>query len=191
MNSLPNLGIVLLVFILSLLFYSNSTTYAVKVDRYWAVLTAYNEITPNTSNAVGFVALKFQEDFKKLIFSINVDNIDNVTGIYIYQGDKNQSASIVLDLIQEARERGNDDTNIVKISKNGEITGTLAVGGVTSEDLQGQLKGKSLKDLYNSIINRTAYICVHTKDFPEGEISAGSFIPTDRVFPDMSDFNWN
>ena len=191
MNILPNLGIVLLVFILSLLFYSNSTAYAVKVDRYWAVLTAYNEITPNTSNAVGFVALKFQEDLEKLIFSINVDNIDNVTGIYIYQGDKNQSASIVLDLIQEARERGNDDTNIVKISKNGEITGTLAVGGVTSEDLQGQLKGKSLKDLYNSIINRTAYICIYAKDFSEGEISTGSFIPTDRVFPDMSDFNWN
>ena len=191
MNSLPNLGIVLSVIIMSLLFYSNPTTYAVKVDRYWAVLTAYNEITPNTSNAVGFVALKFQEDLKKLIFRINVDNIDNVTGIHIYQGDKNQSASIVLDLIQEARERGNDDTNIVKISKNGEITGTLAVGGVTSEDLQGQLKGKSLKDLYNSMINRTAYICVYTKDFPDGEISTGSFIPTDRVFPDMSDFDWN
>jgi len=51
-----------------------------KVDRYWAVLTAYNEITPNTSNAVGFVVLKFQGDLKKLIFSINVDNIDNVCG---------------------------------------------------------------------------------------------------------------
>jgi len=79
-NSLPNLGIVLSVFIMSLLFYSNPTTYAVKVDRYWAVLTAYNEITPNTSNAVGFVVLKFQGDLKKLIFSINVDNIDNVCG---------------------------------------------------------------------------------------------------------------
>ena len=51
-----------------------------KVDRYWAVLTAYNEITPNTSNTVGFVVLKFQGDLKKLIFSINVDNIDNVCG---------------------------------------------------------------------------------------------------------------
>ena len=79
-NSLPNLGIVLSVFIMSLLFYSNPTTYPVKVDRYWAVLTAYNEITPNTSNAVGFVVLKFQGDLKKLIFSINVDNIDNVCG---------------------------------------------------------------------------------------------------------------
>lgn len=85
-NSLPNLGIVLSVFIMSLLFYSNPTTYAVKVDRYWAVLTAYNAITPNTSNAVGFVALKFQKDLKKLIFSINVDNIDNVTGISRYLG---------------------------------------------------------------------------------------------------------
>lgn len=86
MNSLPNLGIVLSVFIMSLLFYSNPTTYVVKVDRYWAVLTAYNEITPNTSNAVGFVALKFREDLKKLISSINVDKIDNVTGISRYLG---------------------------------------------------------------------------------------------------------
>ena len=72
---LPNLGIVLSVFILSLLFYSNPTTYPVKVDRYW-VLTAYNEITANTSNASDFVVLKFQ-DLKKLIFSNNVDTIES------------------------------------------------------------------------------------------------------------------
>lgn len=63
-NSLPNLGIVLSVYIMSLLFYPIPTTYAVKVDRYWAILTEYNEITPNTNNAVGFVALKFQVDLE-------------------------------------------------------------------------------------------------------------------------------
>jgi hypothetical protein len=67
-NSLPNLGIVLLVFILSLLFYSNSTTYAVKVDRYWAVLTAYNEITPNTSNADWFCGFEIPRRFQETYF---------------------------------------------------------------------------------------------------------------------------
>ncbi len=77
MNSLPYLGIVLLVFILSILFYSNPTTYAMEVDKHWVVFTAYNEMTPNTSNAFGFMALKFQKDLKKLIFSINVGTIES------------------------------------------------------------------------------------------------------------------
>jgi len=46
-----------------------------EIDRYW-VLIAYNDITANTSNASGFVVLKFQ-DLKKLIFSNNVDTIES------------------------------------------------------------------------------------------------------------------
>ena len=55
---------------------------------------------------------------------------------------------MILDLLQEAKEVKNNDVNIVRIDKHG-IEGTLAVGGVTSDDLQGKLKGKSLSDLRN------------------------------------------
>lgn len=166
-------------------------TYAENVDRFWAVLTGHNQIIPNPSDAVGFVGLKFTEDYSKLVFNINVDNIDYVTGIYLYDYNKDQNRTVILDLMEEAKEQGNDDENIVQIGSNGKVRGTISVGGVTADDLQGALKGKSLKHLYSSIVDGTVYVCVHTKGFPDGEISTNSFIPIDRVFPDVSDFKWN
>jgi maltodextrin utilization protein YvdJ len=90
---------------------------------------------------------------KRLVFNVNVENIENITGVYIYHGDKNQNGTVVLDLMEEAKELGNDDENIVHVTREGLITGTVSVDGVTAEDLQGQLKDKSLKDLYMSMID--------------------------------------
>ncbi|MGB8164498.1 MAG: CHRD domain-containing protein [Nitrososphaeraceae archaeon] len=97
----------------------------------------------------------------------------------------------MLDLMEEAKEFGNDDENIGHVTREGLITGTVSVGGVTADDLQGQLKDKSLKDLYKSMVDGRIYVTVHTEDFPHGEIRGDSFIPIDRVFPDISDFRWN
>ena len=77
------------------------------------------------------------------------------------------------------------------MTREGLITGTVSVGGVTADYLQGQLKDKSLKDLYKSMVDGRIYVTVHTEDFPHGEIRGDSFIPIDRVFPDTSDFRWN
>jgi hypothetical protein len=171
--------------------YSNLTVYAENVDRYWSVLTGDKQVPPNSTDSVGFVGLKFQEDMKKLVFNVNVENIENITGVYIYHGDKNQNGTVVLDLMEEAKELGNDDENIVHVTREGLITGTVSVGGVKADDLQGQLKDKSLKDLYKSIADGRIYVTVHTEDFPHGEIRGDSFIPIDRVFPNISDFRWN
>ena len=64
---------------LSGIIYSNSAE-AVQVDRYWSVLEAYDQSPPNT-DAHGFIGVKFREDFKQLVYNVNVNNIDNVTGI--------------------------------------------------------------------------------------------------------------
>jgi len=80
-----------------------------------------------------------------------VDDIHNITGVYLYEGNKKQNGTMVLDLLEEAKEVKNDDVNILKVKKH-EIEGTLAVGGVTSDDLQGKLKGKSLSDLRKLIM---------------------------------------
>lgn len=173
------------------LMYSNLTVYAENVDRYWSVLTGDKQVPPNSTDSVGFVGLKFQEDMKRLVFNVNVENIENITGVYIYHGDKNQNGTVVLDLMEEAKELGNDDENIVHVTREGLITGTVSVGGVTADDLQGQLKDKSLKDLYKSMVDGRIYVTVRTEDFPHGEIRGDSFIPIDRVFPDISDFRWN
>lgn len=91
------------------LMYSNLTVYAENVDRYWSVLTGDKQVPPNSTDSVGFVGLKFQEDMKRLVFNVNVENIENITGVYIYHGDKNQNGTVVLDLMEEAKELGNDD----------------------------------------------------------------------------------
>ena len=181
-----------IVLILLIVYFSSSyqSIHAAKVDRYWTVLTNNNNTSDEGSPAVGFVALKFREDYQRLIYSVNVANIDNITGIYIYHMDNNKNVVPVLDLMQEATELPNDDRNKIYWDATGQAFGTVAVGGVTADDLQGELKGKSLRELYESMINRSIYIGITTKDFPQGEISSNSFVPTDRVFPDLSDFRW-
>ena len=64
------------------------------------------------------------------------------------------------------------------------------MGAAISDDLQGQLKGKSLSDLHRLINNGTVYLSINTKDFPNGEIRGNSFVGIDRIFPDTTDIKW-
>src|SRR6185436_7659407 len=174
--------------------YSNTQVNAAAVDRYWSVLEA-NKQTPSASDPHGFVGVKFREDFKQLVYNINVNNIDNITGIYLYShGDNTNNPTIILDLLEEAKEVKVKDkfkeASIILASKH-EVEGTVAVGGVTSDDLQGELKGKSLEDLHKMLIKGGTYVVVDTKEYPRGEIGGGEFVPIDRFFPDTSDFQWN
>lgn len=56
------------------------------------------------------------------------------------------------------------------LANKSEVEGTVAVGGVTSDDLQGELKGKSLEDLHKLMLNGGIFVIVLTKEFPRGEI---------------------
>lgn len=186
--------IVTCVMILCGLIYSNVTANAVQVDRYWGVLQAYHEKT-HAPLAHGFVGVKFREDFKQLVYNINVNNIDNITGIFLYsRGDDTKKGTMILDLLEEAKEVKVKDkfkeASIILASKH-EVEGTVAVGGVTSDDLQGELKGKSLEDLHKMLVKGGIFVVVNTKEYPRGEIGGGEFVPIDRFFPDTSDFHWN
>ena len=48
-----------------------------------------------------------------------------------------------------------------------------------------------MSDLRELMHNGELYITVHTKDFPNGEISGYSFIGIDRIFPDLDEFEWS
>jgi hypothetical protein len=124
-----------------------------------------------------------------------MNNIDNISGIYVYsRGDNTKNATMILDLLEEAKEvkvkEKYKETNM-KLAHKYEVEGTVTVGGVTSDDLHGELKGKSLEDLHKLMLNGGMYVIVVTKDFPRGEIGGGEFVPIDRFFPDISDFDWN
>lgn len=194
---LPMKGILVLFIVIGVVTISgiiySSSAEAVQVDRYWSVLEPYGHVAP-AADSNGFIGVKFREDFKQLVYNVNVNNIDNITGIYLFsRGDDSKKATMILDLLQEAKEvKVKDKFNeaSVLLNKKHEIEGTVAVGGVTSADLQGELKGKSLKDLHNLITIGESFVIVTTKQFPRGEIGGGDFVPIDRFFPDTSDFNW-
>jgi hypothetical protein len=175
--------------------HSEMSINAVQVDRYWSVLDGYQQNPPTITLAHGYIGLKFTEDFKKLVYNVNLNNIDDITGIYLYsKGDNNHGGNMILDFLDEAKEvkvkEKYEETNL-NLTDDYEVVGSIAVGGVTSDDLKGELNGKSLMDLQKLMINGKVYVTVQTKDFPLGEITRDVFVPIDRFFPDISDFDWN
>jgi hypothetical protein len=165
--------------------------YAVdQLDRYWVVLTGDQLFPPVNTNAIGFVGLKFQDDTTRLIYNVNLDNIFNVTGVYLYHKSGDNNRTEVLDFMKETKESNEEFHEVLDITKEGNVTGTISYGGVTKNDLGGHLKGKSLSDLRDLIIEGKMYIGVNTRNYPDGEIGGHSFVPIDRVFPDLDEFKW-
>ena len=79
------------------------------------------------TDARGYVGLKFDDDLGVFVFTVNAENIGNVTGIYVYKDDKNQNGSVVLDLLKAEKERKINDIKILNVTSKGKLTGTLAV----------------------------------------------------------------
>jgi hypothetical protein len=169
----------------------NPMTYAAEdLDRYWSILTGDQQTPPVTTDALGYVGLKFQDDRTRLVYNVNAEHIGKVTAVYIYQIDKGKNATIVLDLLHSPRELIKSIDKVVDKTPQGKTKGTVSMGGVTSDDLKGQLKGKTLSDLLELMVNGSVYVIVHTKDFPNGEIRGNSFVGIDRLFPDFTDIKW-
>jgi hypothetical protein len=181
----------LLVF-LGLFVCNNSVVNAiVNQDRYWSVLTG-DQMKPIVStDAVGYIGLKFPDDMSKVIYTVNANNIGNVTGIYFYLEDGQQNGTVVLDLLTAESKHKVDDIKITNVTSEGKLAGTISVGGATKDDLQGPLKGKSISDFHALMVNGKLYVSVHTKDFPNGEISGHLFVGMQRLFPDDSDIKWD
>ena len=192
MFSLPRLLIFASIIISSQLIYSNPVVNAAnQIDRYWSGLTGDRQIPRSQYRCSWLCGLKFDDDLGIFVFTVNAENIGNVTRIYVYKGDRNQSGSVVLDLLKAEKERKINDIKILNVTSNGKLTGTLAAGGVTKDNLQGELKGKSLSDFYNLMVNGSLYVVVHTKDFPNGEIRGNSFVAMDDLFPKDSEIKWD
>ena len=175
----------LLVPTLVLLLFINPVSYAVNLDRFWSILTADQQVPPTNSTAKGFFGAKFMNNFSRVVYSVNVEGIGNVTGIYL----KNQNGTIILDLLNETRELRKNIDKVV-YHNNGITRGTIALGAATKKDLQGTQEGKPLYSLLASMVNGSSYIVINTKEFPNGEIRGNSFVGIDRVFPDIPDIKW-
>jgi hypothetical protein len=161
-----------------------------QLDRYWMILSGDQQTPGVNTDAIGFVSLKFTDDSTRLVYNVNLDNIHNVTGAYLYYSTPNGNDARVLNLLHEARE-SNKHFKVSETVGPQETTGTVGLGGVTKHDLEGPLKGNSLSHLHKLVDEGKLFIVVHTKDFPNGEIRGSSFVGIDRVFPDLNEFRWN
>jgi hypothetical protein len=190
MGSLSYLLIIASVVLSLHLINSNPMTYAAEnLDRFWTILTGDQQTPPVTTDAMGYVGLKFQDDRTKLMYSVHAEHIGKVTAVYLYQIDNGENGTIVLDLLHSPRELKNID-KVVDKTPQGKTKGTVSMGAAISDDLQGQLKGKTLSDLHKLIDNGLVYVSIHSKDFPNGEIRGNSFVGIDRIFPDFTDIKW-
>ena len=190
MLTLPILIVIASIVFLAQLSYSNPIVNSEnQIDRYWTALTGNQQIPPVKTDALGFVGLKFQDDLSRFVFTVNAENIGNVTGIYIYKGKENQNGTVVLDLMKAERDL-KMDKRIINVTSEGKMTGTLTTGGITKKELQGELKDKSVSDFYNLMTNGSIYISILTKDFPKGEIRGNSFVGIDDLFPTDIGIQW-
>jgi hypothetical protein len=185
-------SVVITLLLLYQLICPNGLTYAVdQLDRYWMVLSGDQHIPPINTNAIGFVGLKFQDDTTRLIYNVNLDNISNVTGVYLYYMEDSNNRTKVLDFMLETRESNKGFIQVSEKMREGKVTGTICYGGITKEDLDGPLKGKTLSNLRDLMTDGKMYVGVSTKNYHDGEIGGNLFIPIDRVFPDMDEFKWS
>lgn len=177
--------IALLVPALLSLFLFNPTAHAENLDRFWSILTGDQQVPPTNSTAEGLFGAKFQNDFSRVVYSVNVEGIGNVTSIYL----KDHNGSVVLNLLDQTRELRKNIDKVV-YHNDGRTRGTIALGAATKGDLQGSLEGKPLSSLLDSMVNGTSYIVINTKEFPRGEIRGNTFVGIERVFPDIPDIKW-
>ena len=134
----------------------NDTTGVTVTQKFAATLTgASQRPTPVTSSATGTATFEYVSDLKTLFYRVDVAGIDSVIAAHIHApADTGGTAGVVLNLF-------------LGPTKGLAFTGTLAqgVGGGL-----GAPAGMTLDSLLVLLGNGNAYVNVHTRLHPAGEI---------------------
>ncbi len=124
-------------------------------QTFTAELTGGEEVPPVDTEATGTFNLVTVNQSSGYLLS--VDELANATMAHIHKGEEGENGKIVVTLYNA--------TMPASISQ-----GLLSQGNITAANLEGPLAGQQLADLIDIMDNGTAYVNVHTKDFPLGEI---------------------
>lgn len=126
-------------------------------NRFSAPLSGMEEVPPVNTNSTGIALFEFLNE-NEVSFGVNVTNMDNIKAAHIHIGEFGQNGEIITTLFNSS----NRPTDT--------ITGTLAEGRITAQDLQGSLQGKTILDLFKLMNNTQTYVNIHTVEYPKGEI---------------------
>ena len=143
----------------------NSQTPAKKLLKsstdFQADLNGGEEVPPVKTKAQGEATFNLSKDGDSIHYKITVSNLENVNMAHIHQGAFGKNGPIVVWLYPS-------EPSAKLIS--GKTDGVLAEGAITSANLAGPLKGKTITDLLNDIKSGNAYVNVHTLQNAAGEI---------------------
>jgi hypothetical protein len=130
---------------------------AIHGQKFIAKLTGYDEVPPKNTKATGNFEMELSPDGTISNYVLNVTNISNVTLAHIHEGERGMNGPILLTLYKSTNPKG-------------AINGILSKGRVYSNLFEGPFAGKYMSDLIDLINQGYAYVNVHTKQNPQGEI---------------------
>jgi hypothetical protein len=126
-------------------------------QTFTATMTGSEEVPPKNTQATGSAKFVSSSDGNSMTYRIRVAHINGVTMAHIHSGSIGKNGSIVVTLFKSA-------------TPTGPMNGPLSQGTITSANLEGSLKGKTISDLVKLINDGKAYANVHTQQNPKGEI---------------------
>lgn len=112
--------------------------------------------------ATGNAIFQLNRTGDRLSFKLVVNNIRRVQQGHIHIGRRGVNGPVVVTLF------GPEKFGISV--RRGIVSGTI-----TSADLNGPLRGKTIRDLVREMERGNAYVNVHTAQFPNGEIRGQIF----------------
>lgn len=125
-----------------------------------ATLSGGNEVPAVQSSASGRATFQLSQSGTSLLYTITVNGIENPLMAHIHLASVGKDGPPVVPLYPTKDHP----------AKMGEFSGELASGTITSAQLVGPLKGKTVADLLENIRNGDTYVNVHSKVHPGGEL---------------------
>ncbi len=136
---------------------TSTSAFAQVQPKYFdAKLTGKDEVPSKDTKATGIAGLNVIDN-KTINYSVNVTNIQKVTGAHIHQGKAGVNGPVVVTLYNST-------------TPSPMTNGILSKGDITSTKFEGPLAGKQVSDLISMIKSGDAYVNVHTEVNPKGEI---------------------
>ena len=126
-----------------------------------ATLSGKAQSPPIDTPAHGRATFVLSSDGQSLSYRLYVADIDDVLMAHIHIAPAGQEGPAAVWLYP---------AHPPAMEKEGKFTGVLAHGSITAADLRGPLQGKTIADLVADIKAGNAYVNVHSKAHPGGEI---------------------
>jgi len=146
-----------------------TNVWAQNSKNFVSVLSGADEVPSRDTSARGVAIFQVSEDQTEVSYRLIVANIENVVAAHIHLNPEGVNGPVVAFLAGPFAPAG------------GRVSGLLAEGIITADDLDGPLAGMAISDLVAAIEAGNIYTNVHTNDgvdptnegpgdFPGGEI---------------------